>query len=109
MSTSYDTPAKKAPLPQNGDGPPASGSINYTCVIGMLLYLTRHSRLDCSFTTNQYACYTFAPIKKHKNALIQIGRYLKGIIDKGLTNPIAQQKSTHQMLSRHRFSWPVEI
>ncbi len=93
MSTSCDTPAKKAPLPWNVDGPLASGSINYASVIGMLLYLTGHSCLDCSFATNQCACYTFAPTKKHKNALVQMGRYLKGIIDKGLT--LLSSKNLH--------------
>jgi hypothetical protein len=93
MSTSCDTPAKKAPLPQNVDGPLAGGSINYASVIGMLLYLTGHSHLDCSFATNRCAHYTFAPTKKHKNALVQIGRYLKGTIDKGLT--LSPSKNLH--------------
>jgi hypothetical protein len=83
-STSCDTPAEKAPLPRDVDGPPASGTLNYASIIGMLLYLTGHSRLDCSFATNQCARYTFAPTRKHENALIQIGRYLKGTINKGL-------------------------
>ena len=83
-STSCDTPAEKAPLPRDVDGPPASGTLNYASIIGMLLYLTGHSRLDCSFATNQCARYTFAPTRKHENALIQIGRYLTGTIDKGL-------------------------
>jgi hypothetical protein len=50
----------------------------------MLLYLAGHSRLDCSFATNQCARYTFAPTRKHEKALIQIGWYLKGMLDKGL-------------------------
>jgi len=83
-STSCNTPAEKAPLPRDADGPPASGTLNYASIIGMLLYLTGHSRLDCSFATNQCARYTFAPTRKHENALIQIGRYLKGTINKGL-------------------------
>jgi hypothetical protein len=66
------------------DGPPASGTLNYASVISMLLYLTGHCRLDCSFATNQCAPYTFAPTCKHENALIKIGCYLKGTIDNGL-------------------------
>jgi hypothetical protein len=50
----------------------------------MLLCLTGHSCLDCSFATNQCARYTFAPTKKHEKALIQIGWYLKGTLNKGL-------------------------
>jgi hypothetical protein len=83
-STSCDTPAEKAPLPRDVDGPPASGTLNYASVIGMLLYLTGHSRLDCSFAMNQCSRYTFAPTRKHENALIKISRYLKGTIDNGL-------------------------
>ena len=83
-STSCDTPAETAPLPRDVDGPPASGTLNYASVVGMLLYLTGHSRLDCSFATNQCARYTFAPTRKHENALIKIGRYLKGTINNGL-------------------------
>ncbi len=67
------------------DDPPASGILNYASVVGMLLYLTGHSPLDCSsFATNQCARYTFAPTRKHENALIQIGRYLKGTINNGI-------------------------
>ncbi len=85
MSTNCSSPAKKTLLPQNVDGPPARGSINYASVIGMLLYLTGHSRLDCSFKTNQCVRYTFAPTNEHKHALVQIGRHGKRTIDKGLT------------------------
>jgi hypothetical protein len=59
----------------------------------MFLYLTGHSCLDCTFTTNQCACYTFPPAKKHKNSLIQIGLYLKETIDKGLT--LSPSKNLH--------------
>ncbi len=66
------------------DGAPTSGTLNYASVVGMLLYLTGHSRLDCSFATNQCARYTFAPTRKHENALIKIGRYLRGTLNNGL-------------------------
>ena len=39
-------PAEHAPLTKDEDGPPASGSFNYTSVVGMLLYLSGHSRPD---------------------------------------------------------------
>ena len=38
-STAVSTPAECAALPRDIDGQPASGSINYPSVIGMLLYL----------------------------------------------------------------------
>ncbi len=82
-STAVATPAGKAALGKDIDGPPASGQVNYASVIGMLLYL-EHSRPDIAFATHQCACYTFAPKKSHKNALKRIGGYLKGTLDKGL-------------------------
>jgi hypothetical protein len=83
LSTSVATPAEKAALGRDLDGPVASGSINYPSVIGMLLYLG-HSRPDISFATHQCARYTHSPKQSHENALIRIGRYLKGTLDKGL-------------------------
>jgi len=53
-------------------------------VIGMLLYLTGHSRPDLAFAVHQCARYTFDPKRSHELALKRIGRYLKGTIDKGL-------------------------
>ena len=51
----------------------------------MMLYLCGHSRPDISFAVHQCARYTFTPKRSHEKALIRIGRYLKGTIDKGLT------------------------
>jgi len=81
LSTSVATPAEKAALGRDLDGPVASGSINYPSVIGMLLYLG-HSRPDISFATHQCARYTHSPKQSHENALIRIGRYLKGPLEK---------------------------
>ena len=83
MSTSVDTPAEKAALGRDIDGPVASGSINYASVVGMLLYLG-HSRPDIAFATHQCARFTHSPKQTHENALIRIGRYLKGTMNKGL-------------------------
>jgi hypothetical protein len=92
-STSCNTLAEKAPLPWDVDGPPTRGTLNYTSTIEMLLYLTGHSHLDCSFPTNQCAQYTFAPTRKHENALIQISQYLKRMLDKGLI--LSPSKTLH--------------
>jgi hypothetical protein len=62
------------------DGEKASGSINYLSVIGMLLYL-EHSHPDISFATHQCGRYTHSPKMSHKNALKNIGRYLKDTLD----------------------------
>ncbi len=82
-STAVATPAKKAALGKDIDGPPASDQVNYASMIGMLLYLG-HSRPDIAFATHQCACYTFAPKQSHVNALKSIGQFLKGTLDKGL-------------------------
>eukprot|EP00804_Cyclotella_cryptica_P016318 CCRYP_009889-RC/>CCRYP_009889-RC protein AED:0.21 eAED:0.80 QI:0/0/0/1/0/0/3/0/571 len=84
LSTPINTPAETSPLPKDADGHPASGSFNYAAVVGMLLYLSGHSRPDIAFAVHQCARYTFKPSRRHELALIRIGRYLKGTMDKGL-------------------------
>eukprot|EP00804_Cyclotella_cryptica_P011602 CCRYP_020927-RA/>CCRYP_020927-RA protein AED:0.29 eAED:0.29 QI:0/0/0/0.66/0.5/0.66/3/0/467 len=84
LSTPIGNPAETSPLPKDADGPPASGAFNYAAAVGMLLNLSGHSRPDISFVVHQCARYTFHPTRCHELALIRIGRYLKGTIDKGL-------------------------
>jgi hypothetical protein len=84
LSTKIATPAESSPLPKDANGEPAAGNINYAAVIGMLLYLSGHSRPDIAFAVHQCARYTFQPTRRHELALIRIGRYLKGTLDKGL-------------------------
>jgi transposase InsO family protein len=83
-STKKDTPAETSPLPKDSNGEPADSTFNYASIIGMLLYLSGHSRPDIAFAVHQCARYTFSPTKKHTNALKRIGRYLKGTRDKGI-------------------------
>ncbi len=71
-------------MPKDNNGESASGMINYASVVGMLLYLSGHTRPDLSFAVHQCARYTFAPTKRHEQALLRIGRYLIGTIDKGI-------------------------
>jgi hypothetical protein len=52
--TAVATPAEKAALGKDIDGPPASGQVNYASVIGMLLYLG-HSCPNIAFATHQCA------------------------------------------------------
>ena len=82
-SKPVETPAEKAALGRDVGGQDASGSINYASVVGMLLYLG-HSRPDISFAVHQCARYTHSPKQSHEDALVRIGRYLKGTLDKGL-------------------------
>jgi hypothetical protein len=84
LSTSLSTPAEVGPLPKDSDGQPANGHVNYPAVVGMLLYLSGHSRPDIAFAVHQVARYSFKPTRRHELALIRIGRYLKGTMGKGL-------------------------
>ena len=84
FSSRLDTPAETSALPKDVGGAPASGSFNYAAVVGMLLYLTGHSRPECAFAVHQCAHYTFCPTARHEQALKRIGRYLKGTMSKGL-------------------------
>ena len=78
------TPAPKAPLPKDMDGTPFAGEYNYASVVGMLMYLTGHSRPDITFAVHQCARHTHRPTEKHRKYLKQIGRYLQKTKDKGL-------------------------
>jgi hypothetical protein len=82
-STPIDTPAKSAALGRDIDGKVASGSINYASVVGILLY-HGHSHPQISYATHQCAQYNHSPKQSYKDALTQIGCYLKGTLTKGL-------------------------
>jgi hypothetical protein len=84
FSSAAATPAETSPLPKDSQGVPATGTFNYAAVVGMLLYLSGHTRPDIAFAVHQCARYTFCPTRRHELALIRIGRYLKGTMDKGL-------------------------
>eukprot|EP00956_Cyclotella_meneghiniana_P018181 scaffold30080_cov40-Cyclotella_meneghiniana.AAC.1 len=83
-TTKKDTPAEASPLPKDSDGEPADPTFPYASIIGMLLYLSGHSRPDIAFAVHQCARYTFKPTKRHVAALKRIGRYLKGTKSRGL-------------------------
>ena len=63
-STAMSTPAEATPLTKDKDGDPASGSFNYAAVVGMLQYLSGHSRPDIAFAVHQCARFTFNPTLK---------------------------------------------
>jgi hypothetical protein len=83
-ATPCSTPAEPSPLPKDVDGESASGTINYASAVGMLLYLSGHTRPDIAFAVHQCARYTFRPTRRHEKALLRIGRYLKGTLGKGI-------------------------
>jgi histone deacetylase 1/2 len=81
-TTAISTPAEASPLPKDVDGEPASGTFNYAAVVGIMFYLSGHSRPDIAFAVHQCDRYMFKPTRRHELALIRIGRYLKGTLDK---------------------------
>ena len=83
------TPAEHAPLTKDDDGPEALGDYNYVSVVGMLLYLSGHSRPDIAYAVNCCARYMFHAKHSLKKALKRIGRYLKTTRNRGLVlNPV---------------------
>ena len=92
-STAISTPAEAAPLPKDKNGAPATENFNYAAVVGMMLYLSGHTRPDIAFAVHQCARYTFCPTRRHEQALIRIGRYLKGTMNRGMTmTPTAEPR-----------------
>ena len=83
-TTSKKTPAERKPLTKDEDGEPAQESFSYASVVGMLLYLSGHSRPDLCYSVSQVARFMFAPKRSHEVALKRIGRYLVGTADKGI-------------------------
>ena len=62
-------------LTRDEDGKLPQGSFSYSSVVGMLLYLSGHTRPDIAYAVNCCACYMFNPCLSHEKGLKQIGRY----------------------------------
>jgi len=71
-------------LPIDEHGEPAHETFNYPSVLGQINYLQGHSRPDITMAASQCARYIHRTKRSHELALIQIGKYLKGTIDKGI-------------------------
>ena len=88
LALDNSTPKKisclKTPLTKDADGDPPEGSFKYASVVGMLLYLSGHSRLDLAYSVSQVAQFTFAPRRSHEQALKMIECYLLLTRSKGL-------------------------
>ena len=78
------TPAETKPLVKDSDGAPAAEGFSYSSVVGMLLYLSGHTRSDITYTVNCCARYMFCPNHSHELALKRIGRYLKATATCGM-------------------------
>jgi len=82
------TPAEIKPLVKDADGAPAVEGFSYASVVGMLLYLSGHTRPDIAYAVNCCARYMFCPRHSHELALKRIGRYLKATATRGMViNP----------------------
>ena len=84
LATGKYTPAETSPLPKNEDGSVSEGSFSYSSVVGMLLYLSGHSRPDIAYAVNCCARCMFNSKQSHEKALKRIGRYLKATRDRDL-------------------------
>jgi len=83
-ATEKFTPSESKPLVKDVNGNLACGAFSYSSVVGMLLYLSGHTRPDITFAVNCCAHYMFCPKHSHEIALKQIGRYLKQTPDRGM-------------------------
>ena len=93
MSTSKATPAEPTPLVRDEDGEQPHGDFSYSSVVGMLLYLSGHTRPDIAYAVNCCARHMFNPRHSHEIALKRIGRYLKATRERGLVlNPCNELK-----------------
>jgi Reverse transcriptase (RNA-dependent DNA polymerase) len=78
------TPAAHESLGIDKDGDPPEGTYSYPSVIGMLLYLSGHSRPDIAFAVSQCGRFIHNTKRSHEMALERIGQYLKGTMEEGL-------------------------
>ena len=78
------TPAEFGTLPANKNGELCNEPFNYASIIGMLSYLSGHTRPELEFSVHQCGRYAHNPRAKHEIAVKRIGRYLVGTRDKGL-------------------------
>ena len=103
------TPAHKEPLVIDKDGDPPDGVYSYASVIGMLLYLSGHSRPDITFAVSQCARFVHNTRRSHEIALERIGQYLKATSDEGLIlNPRGDFNMECHVDADFAGLWPLE-
>jgi hypothetical protein len=101
------TPASSTPLIKDDSGEPPNGAYNYTSVIDMLQYLHSHSPPDITYAVSQCARFVHSPKRSHKEALEQIGLYLKGTTDEG--SHVVILIFTYMMMQTLQASCPMRI
>ena len=82
-ASSKTTPAATTPLGTDKFGEPFNEEWSYPAAVGMLLYLSSHTRPDIQFAVHQVACFSHCPRKSHAQAVKRIVRYLIGTRERG--------------------------
>jgi len=80
ISSSYDSSIAL----KTNTGKPTS-QLEYSQLIGSLLYIFNRTRLDISYTVGKLSRYTSNPSRDHWTALERVFRYLRGTIGYCLT------------------------
>ena len=90
------TPSESKPLVKDADGSAPCGTFSYSSVVGMLPYLSDHSRPYIAYEVNCCARYMFFRKKIHETSLKRIYHYLKATRYKGLIlNPSSDVCKLH--------------
>ncbi len=63
------TPAKPKPFVKDEHGDPPLETFNYASIVGMLLYLSEHTRPDLADSVRQVAQFMFNPKHLHEIAI----------------------------------------
>ena len=77
-------PRRRLWLVIDKDGEPAEEIFSYPSLIGMLLYLSRHSRPDITYAVSQCARFIHNTRKGHEAVVQQVEQCLKSTQDEGL-------------------------
>ena len=78
-------PTTQNPLGNDENGEPMVERWSYSSIVGMLLYLSTHTRPDVSFAVSQVARFTHNPKNSHAKAVKHLLRYLQGTRAQGIT------------------------
>ena len=78
------TPVKHSHLTKDLDGTEVQENFSSSSVVGMLLYLARHSWWNIAYTVNWCTRYMFYPQHSHEEVSTHIGWYLKATRNRGL-------------------------
>ena len=78
-------PTSQIALGDDENGKRMTERWNYSSVVGMLLYLSTHTRPDICFAVSQIARFTHNPKQSHAKAVKTLLRYLKGTVNLGIS------------------------